>query len=450
MDVKEKLKILSGAAKYDASCATSGSARKNVAGGIGNAAPSGICHSWAADGRCISLLKVLFTNDCIFDCAYCANRSSNDVPRATFEVDDLVELTVNFYLRNYIEGLFLSSAIRRNPDDTMESLLRVVKKLRIEKKFNGYIHVKAIPGANPRLISETGRYADRMSVNIELPTSESLKLLAPQKSRNSIFTPMGQITDEINQNREDKKNLQKAPLFVPGGQSTQLIVGATPESDLKIITLSEALYRRYGLKRVYYSAYIPINSGPNLPALPGPPLLREHRLYQADWLMRFYGFAAGEILDPSQQSLEAALDPKAGWALRNMGLFPVEVNSAPYEMILRVPGIGVRSAQKIVAARRAHSLSFDDLKKIGVAMKRAKYFVTCNGRYFGETKMDEALLRRLLTAGPEAGARKLLTCETDSEARRLIGGEQLALFPPEAATLAIQAPDAATSTTGEF
>ncbi|MEA4849091.1 MAG: putative DNA modification/repair radical SAM protein [Clostridiaceae bacterium] len=381
MDINEKIKILSDSAKYDVSCSSSGSSRKNKAGGIGNAAPSGICHSWAPDGRCISLLKILLTNYCIYDCKYCINRSSNDVPRAAFTTDELVNLTINFYRRNYIEGLFLSSAISISPDHTMELLLKSVKKLREEANFNGYIHVKAIPGANNALIEETGKYADRMSVNIELPSAESLKLLAPQKTKESIIKPMGFIKSGIIQNQEEKLKFRNTPQFVPGGQSTQLIIGATKDNDLKILKLSESLYNSYSLKRVYYSAYVPVSDHPNLPAISRPPLLREHRLYQADWLLRFYGFKSGELLNEESPNFDELLDPKSGWAIRNLDKFPVEVNKADYFTLLRVPGIGVKSAQRIIQGRKVSILDFDDLKKLGIVLKRAKYFITCKGKY---------------------------------------------------------------------
>lgn len=382
MNLIEKIKILSDSAKYDVSCSSSGSDRKNKKGGIGNAAPAGICHSWTPDGRCVSLLKVLFTNSCIYDCKYCINRSSNDVPRASFTPDELASLAINFYRRNYIEGLFLSSAICQSPDYTMEQLLKSVKKLREEENFNGYIHIKAIPGASNTLIEETGKYADRMSVNIELPSNESLKLLAPQKTKESIIKPMGLIKSGIIQNQEEKQRFKSAPKFVPGGQSTQLIIGATKDNDLKILKLSESLYHSYELKRVYYSAYIPVSKHPSLPAISMPPLLREHRLYQADWLLRFYGFNSDELLNERNPNFDELLDPKSDWALRNLDKFPVEVNKADYFMLLRVPGIGVKSAQRILQARRVSVLGFDDLKKLGIVLKRAKYFITCKGKYF--------------------------------------------------------------------
>lgn len=401
MDILEKIKILSDAAKYDVSCSSSGSTRKNTKGGIGNAASFGICHSWADDGRCISLLKILFTNICIYNCSYCINRATNDVPRAIFTPQELADLTINFYRRNYIEGLFLSSAIYKSPDYTMELMLTTVKKLREEYNFNGYIHLKAIPGADINLIHEAGLYADRMSVNIELPTEKSLKLLAPQKKKEAIIKPMGFINNQIIARKEDKKLIKKVNNFLPAGQTTQLIVGATPESDKTILKLSENLYRHYNLKRVYYSAYVPVTVHPNLPAISSPPLLREHRLYQADWLLRFYGFSADELLDDLHPDFDMALDPKSDWALKNLHLFPVEINKADYNMLLRVPGIGVRSAKRIVAARKVSSLNYDVLKKIGVVLKRAKYFITCQGKYYGECKFDNIQIRQQLLPVPK-------------------------------------------------
>lgn len=404
MDMKEKLNILSAAAKYDVSCVSSGSTRKNEPGGIGNAAESGICHTWASDGRCVSLLKVLLTNNCIYNCAYCINRVTNEMPRASFTVDEIVDLTINFYIRNYIEGLFLSSGVEKNANYTMERMLLAVKKLRLEKKFNGYIHLKAIPGADYALVSEAGRYADRMSVNIELPTEESLKALAPQKNRENILLPMKRIGAEIIEKAEEHQKNRKAPQFVPAGQSTQLIIGASPEPDYKIIKLSESLYDKMNLKRVFYSAYIPVSDNPKLPVVSKPPLLREHRLYQADWLLRFYGFLADELLTPERPQLDAALDPKAAWALNNLQQFPVDINRASYETILRIPGIGVRSAKKIVTARRFHALNFDDLKRLGVVLKRAKYFITCSGKYFEKLVFEQSALRVRLIGAQEAAA----------------------------------------------
>lgn len=402
MELLEKLKILSDSAKYDVSCSSSGSDRKNIPGGLGNAAASGICHSFSADGRCISLLKILLTNYCIYNCAYCVNRLSNDIPRAAFTPEEVVQLTMNFYKRNYIEGLFLSSAVFNNANYTMELLTETIKKLRTVHKFNGYIHVKAIPGADERLIKEAGLYADRMSVNIELPSSTGLRMLAPQKSKDSILKPMDFINKEIVTTKDLKKQIKSTPIFVPGGQSTQLIVGATGDSDLKILNLSEGLYNKFSLKRVYYSAYVPVAHGPKLPELKHPPLLREHRLYQADWLLRFYGFRAGELLNEKTPNLDTDFDPKTAWALNNIDKFPVEINSASYNILLRVPGLGVRSAQKIIAIRKVHKITFDDMKKIGVVMKRAQYFITCSGRYYGDVSFSDTMIKgRLLDKTPE-------------------------------------------------
>jgi putative DNA modification/repair radical SAM protein len=396
MDISEKLKVLSGAAKYDVSCSSSGSTRKNKPNGIGNASESGICHSFAADGRCISLLKILLTNYCVFDCTYCVNRSSNDVPRAAFTPEEVADLTINFYKRNYIEGLFLSSAVFKNANYTMELLYKTVAILRNEYNFNGYIHVKAIPGADSTLIQKTGELVDRMSVNIELPSNEGLKLLAPQKNTTSILKPMSFIGHQIIANREEKKLFKTAPSFVPAGQSTQLIVGATKDTDYKIMTLSENLYNNYNLKRVYYSAYVPVNNNPKLPSIVNPPLLREHRLYQADWLLRFYDFSASELLNEVNPNLDINFDPKTDWALKNIYQFPIEINTAPRKMLLRIPGVGVRSVQKIMAARKVHALTFEDLKKLGIVLKRAQYFITCKGKYYGDVTFKEDFIKRRL------------------------------------------------------
>lgn len=385
MDVLEKLKILSDAAKYDASCSSSGSTRTNLNTGIGNAENSGICHSWGADGRCISLLKILLSNACIYDCKYCINRVTNDVKRATFTPREIADLTINFYKRNYIEGLFLSSAVIKSPDFTMELLIKTIKILREEYKFNGYIHCKAIPGSDPILVDTLGRLIDRMSINIELPSNDSLKLLAPEKSKDSIVKPMEFISNSIQNNFLEKSRFK--PKFVPAGQTTQLIIGATPESDLKILSLTENLYKKFKLKRVYYSAYVSVNNDKNLPTLSTPPLLRENRLYQADWLLRFYGFNSSELLNESHPNFNKDLDPKCDWALRNITNFPVEINKADYYTLLRIPGVGVISAKRIISARRNGSLKLEDLKKLGVVMKRAKYFITCNGKYFTQSKL---------------------------------------------------------------
>ncbi|MCB2288184.1 putative DNA modification/repair radical SAM protein [Clostridium sp. CS001] len=397
MDVMKKLEILSDAAKYDASCSSSGSSRKNTKGGIGNAEAAGICHSWAQDGRCISLLKILYTNRCIYDCKYCINRSSNEVERTSFTPKEVVDLTINFYRRNYIEGLFLSSGVERNPDYTMENLVRILKDLRVIHKFNGYIHVKAIPGADPKLIYEAGLYADRMSVNIELPSEKSLKLLAPQKSKADILRPMGFIKQSIIESDDYKKKGFKTPKFTPGGQSTQIMVGATEESDLRVISLTEGLYDTFGLKRVYYSAYVPVVEHSNLPAIQTtPPLLKEHRMYQADWLLRFYGFKAKELLDDLNPNFDIDLDPKAFWALNNLDKFPVEINNVPYETLLRIPGIGVTSALRIIRARRLCNLSYENLKKLGIVLKRARFFITCSGKFYGDKDMEKIRLKNYL------------------------------------------------------
>jgi putative DNA modification/repair radical SAM protein len=475
VEILEKLAILAGAARYDASCATSGSERPGGVTGaracmhapasdrpalklaplagrgswagtrFGNTVAPGICHSFADDGRCIALLKVLYTNSCMNDCAYCVNRRSSDSPRAAFTVEELVHLTESFYRRNYIEGLFLSSAVVKSPDFTMELLIRVVRTLRLDAGFNGYVHLKVIPGASPALVREAGFWADRISANIELPSESSLRLLAPEKSGHAILSSMAAIRRDIDVNRSESRigwlptahapasdhpALKLAPLagrrpwavarasmhapasdhpwpwrcsptlqdsaFAPAGQSTQLIVGASPESDLGILGLTEALYRRYRLKRVYYSAFIPVCRDPRLPVLAAPPLRREHRLYQADWLLRFYGFTTSEILSEESPFLDLDLDPKCAWALRNMCSFPVEVNEAEYEALLRIPGLGQKSAEKIVEARRHGALSFETLKKMGVVLKRARYFVTCAGKALESRDLTQASLRRLL------------------------------------------------------
>ena len=382
MDVLEKLTILTDAAKYDAACTSSGGTRTSKKGYIGNTSSSvaGCCHSFSADGRCVTLLKVLMTNCCAFDCSYCVNRRSNDVPRATFAPRELAELTIEFYRRNYIEGLFLSSAVLVDPDYTTERMLAVLRLLRGEYRFGGYIHAKAIPGTSPELLQELGYLADRLSVNIELPSEQSLKLLAPDKGRHSIFRPMKQIAVSGQANREELTVYRKAPKFAPAGQSTQMIVGASPESDYHILQLTEGLYRKYSLKRVFFSAYIPVAADTRLPALDSkPPLLREHRLYQADWMLRFYHFRAEEILDAAHPDFNPYLDPKCNWALQHYGLFPVDVNRAPYEMLLRVPGIGPKSARRIRDARRQAALGLDELRRMGVVLKRAQYFINCRG-----------------------------------------------------------------------
>lgn len=399
MSVMEKLGILTDAAKYDVACTSSGVDRKGSGSGMGNTVAGGICHSFSADGRCISLLKILFTNECIYDCKYCINRKSNDVVRTSFTPDEVCELTMGFYKRNYIEGLFLSSGILYNPDFTMELIYQTLYKLRREHRFQGYIHVKAIPGADPFLIQKTGLLADRMSVNLELPTAEGLSRLAPNKHRKNILAPMRQIQNGIISSKNEIVLYKNAPRFVPAGQSTQLIVGATPENDYQLMTVAESLYEKFELKRVFYSAFVNVNEDKELPALPGgPPLLREHRLYQADWLLRFYGFKAGELLSEERPNFNILLDPKADWALRHLEIFPVEINRADYQLLLRIPGIGVKSAQRIVMARRNGFLGFPDLKRIGVVLKRALYFITCNGRMMYNTKIEEDYItRNLLT-----------------------------------------------------
>ena len=418
-ELLKKLEVLTDAAKYDVACTSSGVDRSGRPGALGNAVKAGICHSFAADGRCISLLKVLLSNDCAYDCAYCVNRRSCDGPRATFTPEELCRLTVEFYRRNYIEGLFLSSAVVKNPDYTSELMLTTLKKLREEERFWGYVHVKAIPGADPRLTHALGLYADRMSVNIELPSQKSLALLAPQKSKEKILAPMGLIRDGIKENAADLARYRAAPKFVPAGQSTQMIIGATPETDRQILALTEGLYRKYQLKRVFFSAYMPVVSDRNLPARDTPPpLLREHRLYQADWLLRFYGFSAGEILDDQHPDFNPLLDPKCNWALNHMEHFPVEVNRAPYEMLLRVPGIGVKSAKRIRAARRYAALDFDALKKLGVVLKRARYFILCGGKSISPLPTDNPAVI--------AGA----VSDRGFSQRELAPPEQLSLFAP--------------------
>ncbi|MCM1089433.1 MAG: putative DNA modification/repair radical SAM protein [Butyrivibrio sp.] len=427
----DRLAILTDAAKYDVSCTSSGVDRQggdrpwgnggNANGnmdkngkagvadrgrakgkGIGNCIAAGICHSFSSDGRCISLLKILMTNECIYDCKYCLNRRSNDIARAIFTPEEICTLTIEFYRRNYIEGLFLSSGIVKSPDFTMELIARTIYLLRTKYLFNGYIHVKAIPGANEELIRQAGFFADRMSVNLELPTAEGLRRLAPNKHRKNILTPMRQIQNGITQNRGELALYRHAPRFVAGGQSTQMIIGATPEDDFQILSVAESLYQRFELKRVFYSAYVQVNEDKNLPTLPGgPPLLREHRLYQADWLLRFYGFRAGELLDEKRPFFNVMLDPKEDWAVRHLEEFPIEINRAPYEKLLRIPGVGVKSARRIVAARRSCALTFSDLKKLGVVLKRALYFITCSGRMMYPTKLEEDYIVRNLTSEKE-------------------------------------------------
>ncbi len=422
MDMFEKLKILGESAKYDSSCTSSGVDRKGGnSDGIGSAASCGLCHSFAADGRCISLLKILMTNYCLYDCKYCINRRSNDVPRARFSPDEIADLTINFYRRNYIEGLFLSSGIIQSPDYTCEQMIEALSILRNKYKFYGYIHAKTIPGADPELINRLGTLADRISVNIELPSQKSLNTLAPDKSKSSILLPMGHITNKIKENSYEIVKYKAAPKFAPAGQSTQMIIGATPDTDFQILRLSEAMYGKYRLKRVFYSAYIPVGDQKLLPpAGTKPPLLREHRLYQADWLLRFYGFKAEEILDEQHQEFNPLLDPKCNWALHHPECFPVEINKAPYEMLLRVPGIGVKSAQKIVTARRQAKLDYADLRKLGVVLKRANYFILCLGkRAEGLIVTETGIMRQLMSAS------------TVKDLEQKGGFEQLSFFESE-------------------
>jgi len=399
MDIMTKLTILSDAAKYDVACTSSGVDRAGAPGSIGNATSCGICHSFSADGRCIALLKVLLSNACAYDCSYCVNRKSNEISRASFEPHELAELMIQFYRRNYIEGLFLSSAVIRNPDYTCEQMIEVLSLIRNTYRFRGYIHVKAIPGTDEKLLYNLGLLADRMSINLELPSNNSLKLLAPDKNREGILGPMEMIKTGIQENRTDLVKYKTTPKFVPAGQSTQMIVGATPETDYQIINLSAALYKKYELKRVFYSAYMPVLEGRNLPAIDSKPqLLREHRLYQADWLLRFYKFDAMELLDEQSPNFNLFIDPKCNWALNHYEYFPVEVNTAPYETLLRVPGLGVTGVSKIIKARRSGTLDFPDLKKMGIVLKRAQYFITCRGKAVLGIRYDpEAVLRGLLS-----------------------------------------------------
>lgn len=395
-----KLGILAESAKYDVSCASSGVDKKNT-GNLGNSVACGICHAWSTDGRCISLLKTLLSNDCVYDCAYCVNRSSNDINRASFSAEEIARLTIEFYRRNYIEGLFLSSAVEKNPNHTMEKILKVLVLLREKEKFSGYIHVKAIPGADQLLIHKAGQLADRMSVNVELPSEESLKLLAPQKQPKKLFLPMAQIKQSIHQSRDERNRFRNAPRFVPAGQSTQMIIGATPDTDRSILMASEKLYKTFEMKRVYYSAYMPVNEGKNLPALfTAPPLLREHRLYQADFLLRFYKFSASEILTEEESNFDLDFDPKINWAFRHIEMFPMEINKVSFDELLRIPGIGVTSAQRIIKQRRLIPVKFEDLKKMGVVEKRAKYFITCNGKFFGHKSLDVSSIKESLNPKP--------------------------------------------------
>ena len=419
MSLMEKLAILTDAAKYDVACTSSGVDRKGNGTGMGNSISCGICHTFSADGRCISLLKILFTNECIFNCAYCQNNCNSDIPRASFTPDEVCELTMEFYRRNYIEGLFLSSGILVSPNYTMDLIYQTLAKLRHVHHFNGYIHVKAIPGADPLLIEKAGYLADRMSINLELPTADSLKKLAPYKSRTTILKPMRQIQTGITENKDEVALYRSAPRFVPAGQSPQMIIGATQENDYQIMRVAESLYQNFDLKRVFYSAFVNVNHDSNLPVLPGgPPLLREHRLYQADWLLRYYDFTVEELLSESRTDINIYLDPKCDWALRHLECFPVEINRADYRTLLRVPGIGAKSASRIVKARRSGKLTFSDLKKIGVVLKRALYFITCSGQMMYHTKLEEDYICRNLLADKTQIPREI----------REAGYEQLSLF----------------------
>ena len=434
MNLTEKLKILADAAKYDVSCSSSGSSRQGPKGTLGSAARAGICHSFTADGRCISLLKILMTNHCIYDCAYCLNRRSNDRPRAAFTVDELVTLTMNFYRRNYIEGLFLSSAIIGSADYTMELLVKVVETLRYQHKFHGYIHLKAIPGANPLLIQRAGQVADRLSVNMELPSEKSLALLAPEKKKQAILLPMQQIQQGITQQKQERALSRKTPAFVPAGQTTQMIVGASQENDLQILRLSAALYQKFSMKRVYFSAYVPINEDNRLPQIAQPPMLRENRLYQADWLMRFYGFDANELLEESNPNFDPDYDPKIIWAVRHPEQFPVEINTASYQQLIRVPGLGIRCAKRIVSARKTGRLDFSDLRRMHISLKRAQYFITCKGRYYQIQDPQHQMILRALKPKARSPYQQLTlfsdpAAETHSNVEVL---EPTAFFPAKA------------------
>jgi putative DNA modification/repair radical SAM protein len=397
MDINEKLKILADSAKYDVSCSSSGSSRKNKKGGLGNASIAGICHSWSEDGRCISLLKILLTNKCVYDCEYCINRRSSDINRAEFSPREVAEITINFYRRNYIEGLFLSSAVIQSPDRTMELLINVAKILRGEYNFNGYIHMKAIPGSSSDLIREMGRIVDRMSINIELPTEKALSLLAPSKTYPAIYRPMNSVKSLIEEHSHDKKKFKHAESFVPAGQTTQMIIGASRESDDVILKRSSNLYKNFNLKRVYYSGYVPVVKSKFTSGVTKTPLIREHRIYQADWLMRFYKFEAEEITDEAFPNLDLNLDPKASWAIRNIDKFPIEINHATYEELIRIPGIGPTYAMRIINARKFAKLSYDSLSSLKISLKRAKYFIKVDGVYRGGRIKSEDYLSYLLS-----------------------------------------------------
>lgn len=405
--IKEKLSILADAAKYDVSCSSSGSKRTNNTKGLGDSSGMGICHSYTEDGRCVSLLKILLTNHCIFDCAYCVTRKSNDIKRAAFKVQEVVDLTISFYRRNYIEGLFLSSGIFKDADTTMERLIQVAKKLREEENFNGYIHLKSIPGASDELMREAGLYADRLSVNIEIPTKEGLKLLAPDKNHEDFMKPMKKVKNEIIQYKQESKLIKSTPKYAPAGQSTQMIVGATGESDRDVMYTSNFFYKKYQMKRVYYSGYVPVANDPRLPALGTQvPVMRENRLYQTDWLMRFYGFDIREILNNDYPHLDMEIDPKLSWALRNRELFPVNINRADKNMLLRIPGIGLKSVNKILQARKFRKLNWDHLKRIGIAMNRAKYFITCDSKIWERNDYSSEFLKQLIIKNSVSKFRK--------------------------------------------
>lgn len=405
--IKEKLEILADAAKYDISCSSSGSKRENKNKGLGNSDGVGICHSYTEDGRCVSLLKILLTNHCIFDCAYCVTRKSNDIKRAAFKVQEVVDLTMNFYRRNYIEGLFLSSGIFNSPDHTMERLVTVAKKLRLEENFNGYIHLKSIPGASDELMREAGLYADRLSVNIEIPTISGLKLLAPDKKHEDFIKPMAAVREGIVQYQNEKKIIKSTPKYAPAGQSTQMIVGATGESDRDVMYSAAYYYKKFNMKRVYYSGYIPVADDSRLPALGSPvPLLRESRLYQTDWLLRFYGFDIRELLNEQHQNLDLDIDPKLSWALRNRDVFPLDINRADRLLIARVPGIGMKSVHKITEARKFRKLNWEHLRKIGVALNRAKYFITCDSADWEKRDLSTEKVKALILQNSVSKFRK--------------------------------------------
>jgi putative DNA modification/repair radical SAM protein len=422
MELINKLTILAEGAKYDVACTSSGQERAGKPGTLGNAVSGGICHSFAADGRCISLLKILQTNVCAYDCQYCVNRKSNDVPRAVLTPRELADLTIGFYRRNYIEGLFLSSGVLKNPDYTMEQMLDTLRILRHEYRFGGYIHLKAIPGASPELIQTAGLLADRVSVNLELPSEQSLNLLAPDKPRDSILKPMRQLRDGIAQNGREMTVYRHAPSFSRAGQATQMIIGATPDTDFQIVRLAQSLYKKYTLKRVFYSAYVPLGTNALLPKNQPVPMLREHRLYQADFLLRFYGFDAEEILSEEHPHLDPLLDPKCNWALHHLERYPVEVNTADRELLLRIPGIGTKSADRIIEGRRLASLGFDNLKKIGVVLKRAQYFITCSGKYMPGVRFEQGFIYHNLIADTRKNPGALPFAP---------GGDQLSLFPSQ-------------------